>query len=89
MPFDVTGVSGRGDLEQKGHLPKTPTLPRTPPLPPVLIAWWTEAGGASASDTLHPTPCSVLSLVSCEIDDHTAKPLAASLLLCPALEEIL
>ncbi|XP_077607390.1 protein NLRC5 [Crocuta crocuta] len=30
-----------------------------------------------------------IELVSCEIDDHTAKPLAASLLLCPALEEIL
>ncbi|XP_029780103.1 protein NLRC5 [Suricata suricatta] len=30
-----------------------------------------------------------IDLVSCEMDDHTAKPLAASLLLCPALEEIL
>ncbi|XP_042776171.1 protein NLRC5 isoform X1 [Panthera leo] len=30
-----------------------------------------------------------IDLVSCDIDDHTAKPLAASLLLCPALEEIL
>uniref|UniRef100_A0A8C9K132 NLR family CARD domain containing 5 n=1 Tax=Panthera tigris altaica TaxID=74533 RepID=A0A8C9K132_PANTA len=47
------------------------------------------AGGAPDSDTLHPIPFSVPSLVSCDIDDHTAKPLAASLLLCPALEEIL
>ncbi|XP_040489274.1 protein NLRC5 isoform X3 [Ursus maritimus] len=30
-----------------------------------------------------------ISLVSCEIDNHAAKPLAASLVLCPALEEIL
>uniref|UniRef100_A0A8C0K0V1 NLR family CARD domain containing 5 n=1 Tax=Canis lupus dingo TaxID=286419 RepID=A0A8C0K0V1_CANLU len=30
-----------------------------------------------------------IDLVSCEIDNHTAKPLAASLVLCPALEEIL
>ncbi|GAB5582296.1 protein NLRC5 isoform X10 [Prionailurus iriomotensis] len=30
-----------------------------------------------------------IDLVSCDIDDHTAKPLTASLLLCPALEEIL
>ncbi|XP_060041493.1 protein NLRC5 [Erinaceus europaeus] len=30
-----------------------------------------------------------IDLVACEIDDQTAKPLAASFLLCPALEEIL
>ncbi|XP_040489272.1 protein NLRC5 isoform X2 [Ursus maritimus] len=30
-----------------------------------------------------------IDLVSCEIDNHAAKPLAASLVLCPALEEIL
>ncbi|XP_032280158.1 protein NLRC5 isoform X1 [Phoca vitulina] len=30
-----------------------------------------------------------IDLVSCEIDNHAAKPLAASLALCPALEEIL
>lgn len=30
-----------------------------------------------------------INLVSCEIDDATAKPLVASLALCPALEEIL
>ncbi|XP_045843293.1 protein NLRC5 isoform X2 [Meles meles] len=30
-----------------------------------------------------------IDLVSCEIDNHAAKPLAASLVLCPALEEVL
>ncbi|KAM4833736.1 protein NLRC5 [Thomomys bottae] len=30
-----------------------------------------------------------ISLVSCRIDDQTAKPLASSFMLCPALEEIL
>lgn len=39
--------------------------------------------------TLHPILLFVPSLVSCEIDNHAAKPLAASLVLCPALEEIL
>ncbi|XP_032710302.1 protein NLRC5 isoform X2 [Lontra canadensis] len=30
-----------------------------------------------------------IDLVSCEIDNHAARPLAASLVLCPALEEVL
>lgn len=33
-------------------------------------------------------PLLLSSLVSCEIDNQTAKPLAASFVLCPALEEI-
>lgn len=35
----------------------------------------------------HPFPFP--SLVSCEIDNQAAKPLAAGFALCPALEEIL
>lgn len=43
----------------------------------------------SLTHTRPSHPFSFPSLASCEIDNQAAKPLAASFVLCPALEEIL
>uniref|UniRef100_A0A8D0TD83 Protein NLRC5 n=1 Tax=Sus scrofa TaxID=9823 RepID=A0A8D0TD83_PIG len=69
-----------GDLTALGLARGLPQHLRTlaTPLPPALTA-----------GHLCPIPFSVPSLMSCEIDNQTAKPLAASFVLCPALEEIM
>uniref|UniRef100_A0A8D1L591 Protein NLRC5 n=1 Tax=Sus scrofa TaxID=9823 RepID=A0A8D1L591_PIG len=69
-----------GDLTALGLARGLPQHLRTlaTPLPPALTA-----------GHLCPIPFSVPSLMSCEIDNQTAKPLAASFMLCPALEEIM
>ena len=93
--FEGTEASGiREPGAKRGSFlsvpPCPPPAPATP-LPPALTAWGAEVGwlDMALTHTLHPILLFVPSLVSCEIDNHAAKPLAASLVLCPALEEIL
>lgn len=84
----MTEASGtEGAWGKKERFPKTPTLPCPWPLRSLL-------GRGDPLEMLWPgtppaCPFFLPSLVSCEIDNQTAKPLTANFVLCPALEEIL
>lgn len=75
-------------LGPEGALSLARALDRCPQVEVISLAENSLAGGV-------PHFCQGLpllrqiDLVSCEIDDQTAKPLAAGFMLCPALEEIL
>lgn len=67
-------------------------LPWPVPWPLCSLLFRLQYGGRGTScrhPRLRHLHLTFLSLVSCEIDNQTAKPLTASIVLCPVLEEIL
>lgn len=86
--LEGTEASGtEGAWGKKEDFPKTPTLP----CPGHSAPSWGEGILPRMLWTGTPPshPSFFPSLVSCEIDNQTAKPLTANFALCPALEEIL